>query len=304
MEKRALSISVVICTKNRPKDLKECIDSVICQEHLPNEIIVIDSSDNDFTRKLIQKYEEEDNVSIQYAHAKPSLTKQRNIGITKSRGDIVAFFDDDVILDKLYLKEVIKCFKMSHDIVGVGGIITNLNRKHIFNSYFRSIFMLRSSGKKGFMKRSGFPCFYDASYIDEVVNTQILSGCNCCYRKYILDDYKFDEIFEGYGLMEDVEFSYRVSIQNKLVCTSKAKLIHKYSPLERINLKKYFEMYAFNHYYIFKKNVKKNKLDWIPFWWSDFGIFLIAIFNSIKNWNNQPLAGFYRGHLKFFKSLE
>jgi len=303
MENGKPSISVVVCTRNRAQDLKECIDSIIGQSHSPAEIVVVDSSDNDSTRLLIKEFKKQEKIPIQYIHTKPGLTKQRNIGIKKSRGIIVAFLDDDVILEKLYFKEVIKCFNMSDDISGVGGYITNTNPDNIFERCFRKIFMLTGGGKKGFMKRSGFACFNDANEMDRVATTQILSGCNCCYRKSIFNDYAFDEMFEGYGLMEDVEFSHRVSMRNKLVCTSQAKLVHKRSPSERINLRKYFEMTVFNHFYIFDKNVKKTKLDWIPFWWSDFGVILVSVFHSVKCWSKQPLIGVYSGHLRIIKYI-
>ena len=299
MEKRTLLISVVICSKNRPIDLKECIDSIICQEYVPNEIIVVDSSDNDLTRQLIERYEKYGGIFVRYIHTKPGLTKQRNIGISMANGDIVTFLDDDVILESDYFKEIINAFCSSDSIVAAGGNVTNSSRHIGLKKLFHNMFMLvRENDKKGYMQKSGFSNKLALNTITKMTETEILSGCNCSFRKKILDNHLFDEFFDGYGLSEDVEFSYRVSKEkgNKMVITPFAKLIHKRSPVARTTFKKLFEMRIVNHYFIFKKHVKMKNSDWIYFWWSHIGVIFWAIFSSIKLKSIMPISGILSGH--------
>ena len=54
-----MKLSVIFPTYNRSKDLKIALDSLLEQELLPFETIVVDQSDNDLTRKLCseKKYE-------------------------------------------------------------------------------------------------------------------------------------------------------------------------------------------------------------------------------------------------------
>lgn len=301
---KKLSVSTVICTKNRTQDLKECIDSIICQTHLSDEIVIVDSSDDDSTRSLIEDYKTKNSIPISYTHTSPGLTKQRNIGIKKSRGSIIAFLDDDVILDRDYFKEIIKCFMISDDISGVQGALTNVNSDPIPIKYLKKIFMYTSyDGKKGVMKRSGFADFQFTENRDHIDATQVLVGCSCCYRKTIFDEYAFDEFFEGYGVMEDVEFSHRVSKHNKLLYTPYAKLVHKKSPADRSSLPRRLEMLIFNHYYVFKKNVKQKSIDWLFFWWSDLGVALQSFFWTLKTKSILPIAGVYSGHRKLLKYM-
>ena len=74
------SISLVICTKNRCYDLKECLDSIARQTIFPEELIVVDSSTDRMTEQLIEDYKKVLEFPIRYIHTEPGLTKQRNIG--------------------------------------------------------------------------------------------------------------------------------------------------------------------------------------------------------------------------------
>ena len=142
-EKENLSISIVICTMNRPRELEDCLKSIIIQSMQPYEIAIIDCSRNGKTNDLIQVYQHKFSCPVIYAHTKPGLTSQRNIGVKKTTGEIVTFLDDDVVLDKKYLSEIEKLFHLSQEVIGVGGRIINIaNQMDDFNIFLRVFFML------------------------------------------------------------------------------------------------------------------------------------------------------------------
>ena len=138
-----LSISTVICTRNRVDDLDECITSLLKQRHLPDEIVVVDASDNNLTESLITAKGKLSKIPFQYVHTSPGLTKQRNIGVNVSNGDILAFLDDDVVLEQNYFKEVMKCFESDNEVSGVGGNITNSSDAPGIYRLFRKLFIRR-----------------------------------------------------------------------------------------------------------------------------------------------------------------
>jgi len=297
--KNDLSISLIICTRNRVQDLRDCLDSLIQQTHTIDEIIIVDSSDNHLTRKLSEDYKTRTEIPLKYIHTSPGLTKQRNIGISMANGDIVTFLDDDVILESNYFKEILDAFNSSPGIVAAGGNITNSTRLSGPKKLFHNIFLLGNQNvKKGYMQKSGYSNDVAFNKIAKMTETEILSGCNCSFKKEILDNHLFDEFFDEYGLSEDVEFSYRVSKGkgHKMVITPFAKLIHKESPVARAGYKKLFEMRIVNRYYIFIKHVKMKNSDWIYFWWSNMGVILLAIFLSIKLRSLTPISGILSGH--------
>lgn len=301
--RKELSLSVIICTRNRSKDLAKCMNSIMIQTHIPNEIVIVDSSDDKSTRRLIERYVTNDLIPIKYLHTSPGLTRQRNIGISESWGKIVAFLDDDIILDQEYFFQIMKCFETSHDVFGVGGSDLNVARISLLAKCFRKLFMLTvTDGKQGVIKRSGLASFQIGSKLSEIDETEILCGCSC-YRREVFQKYTFDEYFEGYGFMEDVDFSYRVSRQHRLLYTPLAKFIHNHSPSGRLDLRKLHEMQVFNHYYVFIKNIKKSCIDWVFFWWSEFGVLLRSFITAIRIKNVSPLVGMYMGHKKAIMNI-
>ena len=283
-EKENLSISIVICTMNRPRELEDCLKSILIQSMQPYEIAIIDCSRNGKTNDLIQAYQHKFSCPVMYVHTKPGLTSQRNIGVKKTTGEIVTFLDDDVVVDKKYLSEIEKLFHLSQEVIGVGGRIVNNENNTRFQNIFKALFMLTSdSGKKGKMKRSGFANFQFNCNKRELNTTQVFSGCNCSYRRSLFSHHMFDEYFDGYGLMEDVEFSYRISKYGELIYNPKAEVLHERVLSGKPNFEKLFMMNARNHRYVFQKLVLRNKIDWLFFLWSRLGMTFHFIAVSIKN---------------------
>jgi len=297
-----IKISIIICTMNRCKDLSACLTSVGNQTNLPHEIVIVDASSDYTSKELIKNYRYKIKSKLIYIKTEPGLTQQRNIGINRSTGDIIAFLDDDVVLNNNFLKSMSKCFSENKNIYGATGHILNLGSEKKIAKVIRNLFLLPSSGKTGRMKRSGFANFVNPKQKNKLIRTQILSGCNMLFRRKVFDDNKFDEKFDGYGLMEDVEFSFRVSKKYDLLFVKNSKLFHNRSKSERINLDKYFEMLVFNHYYIFTKNIEQNLINWILFIWSEIGMVIRCLFWVLKTGKLFSLKGFILGHLRILNN--
>ena len=116
-------ISVIIPTFNRVDLLKNAINSVLTQTYSNIEIIVIDDNSNDKTESLIKNLNDN---RINYIKNKENLKAPlcRNIGINISRGEFIAFLDDDDIWYPNKLEEQIKLFDNSN--VGLVYCITDL----------------------------------------------------------------------------------------------------------------------------------------------------------------------------------
>ena len=48
--------AVIICTKNRPRDLETTLVSLLAQSRLPGSLIVVDDSPDDETRELLETH--------------------------------------------------------------------------------------------------------------------------------------------------------------------------------------------------------------------------------------------------------
>lgn len=111
--------SVVICTYNRKIFLKDCLNSIFRMEYPESlyEVIVIDGGSNDGTEDLCKEFPR----IIFRVEKKLGLPSARNKGAEFAHGSIVAYTDDDCIVDKKWLTNICLGFNMSSSIVGVGG---------------------------------------------------------------------------------------------------------------------------------------------------------------------------------------
>lgn len=291
-------ISVVIATKNRFRDIIKCMESILIQTLLPDEIVIVDSSDTTELKSNLNGLLR-NKFSSKYIHTPASLTKARNIGIKESIGDVIIFLDDDVILDRDYIKEIVHIFNndLEKKVGGVTGNIQDSTKiqkpsfKHLIGSNIRhilsTIFFLFKY-KNGKFQPSGWPTFVHS---DKITNVECLSGANMAFRKEIFNEFKFDENLHGYCFMEDDDIAYRVSRKYQNIYTPFAKLVHNVSPAARDKAYAGMKMTIENHYYLFKKNFPQDIKHKIAFWWSVVGLFVMTMVNR----NRGGLRGLING---------
>jgi GT2 family glycosyltransferase len=270
-----MSISVVICTKNRPTEVIRCLDSIAAQTLLPQEIVIVDASDTFELTKRLDTWSGRDKFKVSYIHSEPGLTLQRNIGARASSGDVVFFIDDDIVLENEYVAEICKIFE-NDPAQQVGGVMGDIyenaeERKRIgrWQRFVRSLFFLDDygNGKFRLSGRHTIPLG-----LDKIQPTEYLSGGQVAYRRRVLDELTFDENLEGYGLMEDDDFSYRVSRRYRNVYTPFAKCRHLHSSTERLSRREFKKMALNHHTYLFRKNVPKTLPHRFAFWLSILGL--------------------------------
>lgn len=292
-----LNVSVIISTKNRPGDLATCMKSLNGQTYPSQELIIIDSGNPKLDiNKFIY-----DNLNIRYFDSISSLTVARNMGILQSRGDIVLFLDDDVILDKNYIHNVVKIFENYGNVGCVcGDIVSDTVRSRAFSKSIRfplirkirnfifDMFFLTSWGD-GRFQPSGFPTHPIGR--DSIMYVECVQGANMAFRREVLDKFKFDESLQGYCYMEDCDMSYRVSREYRIIYTPYAKLVHNVSPTSRYSDYSKMKMAIQNHYYIFNKNFPQKLYNRFAFWVSIFGMFVVCLLGMRK----EGIKGLYEG---------
>lgn len=290
-----ISSSVIICTRNRIKDLLRSLISLQNQTIKPDELIIVDSSD----KKISELKEFQDifsqtkfpNTKLIYKHTTPGLTKQRNEGIELSGSEIIYFFDDDVELENNYLEEMNKIYQDNPQYSGGMGCVTNINpepsKKYKF---FRKFFLLQRDYSSGKFTASGMPTHTYGR--KEFLEVEVLGGCCFSFRRDIVKKYLFDEKLGYYAYMEDCDISKRISDSHKLFYNPRAKLKHFHSPLARDKVVANRAMYIKNYRYLFFKNFyPQNKLRIFCYVWSIFGLFLQALLFL----NFKELRGYCRG---------
>lgn len=288
---------MVIPTKNRVADLCQAIDSMLGQTVPPYEIVIVDSSKSSELNTILKKRFSTTSVLIKYLHTKSSLTEARNIGVQHSAGDLLFFFDDDVILERNYIEQAINIFMNDRkaEIGGAMGDITNLHRDTTsLNALIRRLFFMDHFGDGKFLP-SGLPTWVHGER--KVMKTEFLSGCASAYRRRVLNEFVFDEELgrlSGYCYLEDADISYRISRKYILMYTPLARLEHHPSSKARVETTLTTKQLVINHSYLFHKNMPKKLSTVFAFCLSLIGTLLIY---GIWPRSGKGVAGWFQGIL-------
>lgn len=270
-------ISVVIPTMNRLESLKRTLLTLMDGTVLPDEIIIIDQTDNLKMREDTKQFVSTLPVYTYYVYLEqPSLTKARNEGMNYVSNEYVIQMDDDVDVKRNTLENLIDIFS-DNRIALVAGINENDSPGTSLTGYL--------FGKKSYLKRNighvtlsmygRFPI-----KISGDVNTEWAMGFFFAIRKSLFNKWnlKWDENLIGYAYAEDLDFSYQYylnAIENDLKCIMSEKIIvkHNVSTEWRLIPRKHTFMIVLHREYLSYK-FYKNPLARLATRWSNFGEFL------------------------------
>ena len=105
-----MKVSVNIVTYNAEKYIKECLGSVKKQTHPDIDILVIDSGSTDKTLEKIK------DVKVIKNKENIGFSKAHNIGIKESKGEYVLCLNQDIVLDKDFLKNIVEAMEKNDKI--------------------------------------------------------------------------------------------------------------------------------------------------------------------------------------------
>ena len=114
--------SVVICTRDRPALLRTALESVLATDYPDFEVIVVDNaSRTDATRDFVRAHDDPRVKLI--SEPQPGASRARNAGLLAARGEVVAFVDDDVVVDGHWLRALVDGFAHGPSVSCVSGMV-------------------------------------------------------------------------------------------------------------------------------------------------------------------------------------
>lgn len=119
-----LEVSVVIPTYNRSELLRGAVLSLLQQdtERSTFEIVIVDNNSSDDTKAVVESLMESDSGSIRYVQEhRQGNAYARNTGIQNTRGAIIAFIDDDVVVERNWIRTLTAALKEDQNLSFVGG---------------------------------------------------------------------------------------------------------------------------------------------------------------------------------------
>jgi GT2 family glycosyltransferase len=256
-------ITVVVCTYQRPESLKRFLESLADHDRRPDELIIVDASDDDATERMLRQHANFGQLAGRCLYFRVSgslkgITHQRNFALRWITTDLAAFFDDDVVLLPGCLREMERVHREggSH-VAGVGAFMRNqawpLSDSWVWRA--RKRLRLVRDLQPGSYHRSGISVPWNLIKADELVEGDWLPGCAMMWKTSTAREVGFYEGFAGYAQGEDLEFSLRARKHGKLLVAGKAHVIHFYESHGRPDAFKRGYMAINNRYQIHRRTL-------------------------------------------------
>ncbi len=200
-------VSIVVISKDRHDELEKAVKSLLNLDY-PRErfgIIVVEEGDNPRPLEGVHYvFLPRRDLGLGYA---------RNTGVKNTKGEIVAFTDDDCIVDPAWLKEMVACFE-DPAVGGVAG--ATFAQEGSLIGMCEDILGFPGGGHRRFHQTGG-----------RITETELLSGCNCAYRKEVFEKTSFKENSYGRLGADDYLLGITVARQYKCLYVPSAVVYHK-----------------------------------------------------------------------------
>jgi GT2 family glycosyltransferase len=200
----AQSVSVVICTRDRPDELARCLASLPEQTRPPKEVVVVDNASREGrTRELAMAAE-----TIYVREDRPGLDFARNAGIRAASGEIIVYTDDDVRLHPRWLERMVAAFDDSR-IMAVTGQVMPAELETQAQCHFETFWPLG----RGYCQIDYESAFFSTDQTRGCPAWEIGAGASMAFRRQIFDQIGFfDERLDvgQAGCSGDSEYWHRV----------------------------------------------------------------------------------------------
>ena len=208
-------VSVIIPNYNGEKYLRDCIDALLSQEYKNFEVFIIDNASKDSRYEWLVEYE---SIIFKQLDQNYGFSKAVNEGINIAQGEYVLLLNNDTVVHKDFVGELVKAIEKDDKIFAVSSKMIAYQNHEIMDDAGDEYSVLGWAYKLG-----------DGRSVDRYVKEyRVFSACAgaALYRKSIFDEIGlFDESFFAY--MEDVDISYRARIYGYYnVYCPKAKVYH------------------------------------------------------------------------------
>jgi len=242
---KACTLAVIIPSYNKEKYIGKCIESVLSQTLLPDEIIIVDDLSTDNSGEIIRTFSEKsDRIHPIFLEKNGGVSHARNVGIKCAVSEYVTFVDaDDYYADKNKLKNEMDLIKNhQEDIVAYSKVI-----------------QVREDGT-----RYDIPMPTDKRYLEGDIYLKMLVGNfdfraiardYCVKKSILLDAGGFDE---SKCLYEDLELTIKIAKKTAFYCTHQPGTAYRQTEngLSKADREKHIQIRK----QIFKECVKEHSL--------------------------------------------
>ena len=112
-----MKVSIIVPVYNAENVLHYCIDSILNQTYKDFELILVDDGSTDRSGDICDEYAlDNDNISVLHIQ-NGGVSRARNTGIERAKGDYICFVDSDDYIDQLFLEELVNKAEEGYNFV-------------------------------------------------------------------------------------------------------------------------------------------------------------------------------------------
>lgn len=196
-------ITVLVPTYKRTADVKRCLQAVLNQSRLPDEVLVVARDSDTVTRTMLEHEYGGHALVHTVLTAVPGVVAALNAGLDRAGGGIIAILDDDTAPRPDWLERIERHFEADPRLGGLGG------RDWVHQHGRTEAGSRRTVGRVQWFGRVVGNHHLGVGGVREV---DVLKGCNMSYRREAVRSIRFDVNLKGSGaqVYNDMDFSMAV----------------------------------------------------------------------------------------------
>lgn len=132
----AVRITVVICTRDRADLLRAALTSVLASDHPAFDVVLVDNAPATTASADLVAAEFDDPRVRLVTEPVPGLSSARNTGLRHATGELIAYTDDDVVVDPGWLTALARAFASAPDVQLVSGLVPSGELRTPVQRYF------------------------------------------------------------------------------------------------------------------------------------------------------------------------
>lgn len=168
------SATVIVCTRDRPDNLRACLAAIARLDYPDLEVIVVDNAPTDGASRAVVEH-----AGVRYVlEQRAGLDNARNSGLAAATGDVVAYTDDDALPEPGWLRALVLAFE-SPSVAASAGLVIPSELDTPAQRLFENVY--RGMGK-GYDQRLLGGRNHRHALRPEHVGT----GCNMAFRRSVL----------------------------------------------------------------------------------------------------------------------
>lgn len=262
--KLTIPVSAVMATKDRAHMVRRTVRNIAEQSYLPAELIIIDASSDDSTKRVVE--EDLRDVSFKMVYIKaamPGAATQRMQGVEIASQHTIWFLDDDILLEAECTRRIWDGFFVHENVGAVGSMITN-QRYTPPGRLTRFMYRLMHGEKlRTYAGKVIGPAWNllpeDERGMPDYVPCEWLNTTCTMYKRNRLPNPVFSDHFHGYSLMEDVTLSLLMASSSTLLNARTARIFHDSQPGSHKNSRiRISQMQLVNRHYVMTRILNRS----------------------------------------------